>query len=229
MTDARETVHEAATLLPWYLNGTLAPAESRAVEDHLATCVGCREEAERGRALRGVVAATVDARPAPPSNLFALVLSRIEHSKAASARVASVKTPWWGRVAAGVFEFVPARLAPAAALVVIILQFGALAVLGTMTYRAPRHPEVITQSGPDGRRPSAGTVRLRIAFDDKAPEREIRGLLQRLDARIVDGPTAAGFYIVEAPATTAAGRAIDDLRGRTDLIRYAEELPPGSP
>jgi anti-sigma factor RsiW len=37
------TCQEAALQLPWWLNGSLEPAERREVKDHLASCASCRE------------------------------------------------------------------------------------------------------------------------------------------------------------------------------------------
>ena len=37
-------LHPTATLLPWYLTGTLKESERQAVDEHLASCVDCRAE-----------------------------------------------------------------------------------------------------------------------------------------------------------------------------------------
>ncbi len=44
----------ARELLPWYLNGTLEPADAAAVEKHLEGCPGCRDELEATRAAAAV-------------------------------------------------------------------------------------------------------------------------------------------------------------------------------
>jgi anti-sigma factor RsiW len=212
-----------ATLLPWYLNGTLTPAETGEVERHLATCASCRAEVEAWRRLRPAVDAAVASRPAPPADLFARVRARIGSEAPAAARPTAA-TPWWERAAAAVFELLPPRLAPAMALAVIVVQLGALAAVGTVAYRA-QQALVVTQSGPEGRRPPApGAVHLRVAFQESAPEGEIRALLQRLEAAIVDGPSSAGFYIVETPAT-AGGRPAADALGASPLVRFVERVP----
>src|SRR5690348_8519964 len=67
----------AADLLPWYVNGTLHPAEFAQVERHVATCIACKQdlaalselqqlyEAERAHS-RSVLSSLAHA-PAPPS------------------------------------------------------------------------------------------------------------------------------------------------------------------
>ena len=46
-----KTIH-TDDLLPWYVNGTLAPEELRQVEAHLGTCAHCREEVALLKGLR---------------------------------------------------------------------------------------------------------------------------------------------------------------------------------
>jgi Putative zinc-finger len=226
MSERPDAIHEAATLIPWYLSGTLGPDESRAVEQHLTGCASCREKVGEWRRLRPALERAIEARPAPARDLFASVISRIDASARAPVQRALAGASWWERIATAVFGVLPPRLAPAAALAVIVLQFGALAVVGTVAYQAMRGPIVTTQSGPEGRRPlRPGMVRLRVAFQDNAPGAEIRGLLQRLDARIIDGPSAAGFYIIETPATVDGRPAADVFQSGVGIIRFAEPLP----
>lgn len=227
MSEPRDAVHETASLLPWYLSGTLGPREARAVEQHLAGCAACRDEVEHLRRLRTALASTVESRPAPARDLFASVRSRIEADAPASALSTVPEASWWERLAAAIFGILPPRLAPAMALAVIVLQLGALAVVGTIAQQALRGPGVSTQSGPDDRRPlPAGTVRLRVAFRDSAPAAEIRALLQRLEARVTDGPSAAGLYIVEAPATVAGRPVMETLQERPELIGFVDKVSP---
>jgi hypothetical protein len=219
--------HEVATLLPWYLNGTLSPAEAGEVERHLAGCASCRAEMEEWRRLRPALDSAVASRPLPPADLFAAVRRRIEADSSAPVRRATPEAPWWERLAAAVFGVLPPRLAPAAALAVIVLQFGALAVVGTIAQQALRGPSVTTQSDSVEQRPlPEGMARLRVAFRPDPPEGEIRALLQRLEARVADGPSAAGFYIVEAPATIGDRPVTDLLQEQAALIGLVERISP---
>ena len=216
--------HPEAALLPWYLSGTLDAEEAQAVERHLAGCAECRRARDEWLRLRTALGRVVESRPGPPPTLFASVLARIDAAERAPARAAAARGPWWERAAAAVFGMLPPRLAPAAALAVIVLQLGLLAGLGTVAYRTIGGPVAVTQSAPEGGRPPLrGAVRLRVAFEDGATARAGRVMLQRLEARIVAGPSAAGFYTVEAPASVEGRPAADVLRSYPAVVRFVEE------
>jgi anti-sigma factor RsiW len=220
---ADQTPHAEAALLPWYLSGTLEAGDARAVERHLEACAACRAEREQWTRLRAALATEVESRPAPPPGLFAAVQSRIAGQARAAAGVARRAEPWWERWAAAIFDLLPPRLAPATALAVIVLELGLLAGAGVLVYRATHGPAV-TLSGPEtGPPPVAGAVRLRVAFRENATAGEIGALLQRLDARIVGGPSAAGFYLVEAPPSVEGGASIETLE-RSGLTRFVERV-----
>ncbi len=220
---ADETPHPEAALLPWFLSGTLEAGEARAVERHLEACAACRAERDEWARLRTALATEAESRPAPPPELYAAVQSRIAGEARGAAGVARRAEPWWERWAAAAFGLLPPRLAPAAALAVIALQLGLLTGAGVLVYRATHGPAV-TLSGPEtGLRPVPGAVRLRVAFRESATAGEIGALLQRLDARIVGGPSAAGFYLVEAPATVEGRTPIEALE-RSGLTRFVERV-----
>jgi hypothetical protein len=70
-------------LLPWYVNGTLAATERAAVEDHLAACPLCRQEAESCRRIGAMVRAVEEVAPSPHPVQLARLMSRVEQAEAA--------------------------------------------------------------------------------------------------------------------------------------------------
>jgi hypothetical protein len=75
-TEATETPCEQATLaLPWLLNGSLEPAERRAVREHLLRCPQCRAEVARTREALALFTA-VAATPAEPKRAAIAAASR---------------------------------------------------------------------------------------------------------------------------------------------------------
>lgn len=223
MVDEREP-HETATLLPWYLNGTLTAQESRLVEGHVASCGACARELASLRRLRPALAAAIDSHPGPSPDLFSRIKARIETRK-----VLAVSSPvtgrWWERLGERVFGLMPPRLAPALAVGLIVVQFGALAVMGRILYRSAEGPIYTPAAGPEAVKPAAGQgVRFRVAFHENAKERDIRAALGHADARIVEGPTAAGFYIIEAPAAGDPQRFAAALQRPPAVVRFVEPL-----
>lgn len=73
-----------ADLLPAYLNGTLPSWEERSVDEHLATCAGCREELASWEATRQAVVIAHDRAPAPSMRVLDGALARIEREEAPS-------------------------------------------------------------------------------------------------------------------------------------------------
>jgi anti-sigma factor RsiW len=188
--------------MPWLLNGTLKPAERRKLEAHLHDCAACRAELERQRQL-----ATLywEAAPAAPEGDASAALARL------AARLDAEAAP-------------PARRsAPAVGWrIVAVLQFCVIAALA-WTVLALRPDATEPDRQPAAYRglaasasPASGDAV--VFFAAEAAEIEIRRTLQRAGARIIDGPTAAGAYVLrfERDANEAALAA---LRRDRNVIR----------
>src|SRR5262245_58983946 len=85
--DARsERLHRRAwDLLPWYVNGTLAAGDRRAVEEPLAGCAACQDEAARCRETEAAVLAAGEVAPSPHPARLARLMERIEQAEADEA------------------------------------------------------------------------------------------------------------------------------------------------
>ncbi len=190
---------ECEKLLPWYVTGQLDPVDRAQVEAHLGNCVDCQAELVSERELRAQVAnLPLDNGPGwmemrrrrdvtPPMSAAAL------RSKAAIWRVLS-RPGGMGWIAA----------AQAAALVLI-----ATTVLPPLSRPAPYHTL--------GSVPTAATGNVIVIFRPDASERALRRTLNASGARLVDGPTAAGAYVLHVPAAARA-LAMQKLRGQHDVV-----------
>jgi hypothetical protein len=75
------------------------------------------------------------------------------------------------------------------------------------------------------------TARINAAFQEKATEKAIRELLASLKANIAHGPSTLGIYIITVPVAegqteqAAVENAVERLRSRPDLVRFAEAQP----
>lgn len=222
--------HEMALLLPWYVNGTLGQEERRSVEDHVAACALCSEELVTLLKVQSVVRRELADAPDPSAALWQRVKGRMVTPPATADRSTATTAKPHGRTA---WAWLGDLLAPAlrpgwalAALLLIALQ--ATLIVGLLA-RGPSRggPEYRTLTGPTiSGQPSGPRVRLRVAFVEQGPERAIRAVLGELKATIIDGPSAAGFYLIDVAldggAVKTPGEALRALRGRSEVIRFAE-------
>jgi hypothetical protein len=212
-------VHQEAALLPWYANGTLSESDRRLVDQHLAGCSTCRAELEDLTRLTSALTALYSTQPGPSPDTSRNVRESI-------AREASVRHPEPGGQRSRLDRvdewfrslFVP-RWVPTLAATLLLAQIG---LIMWISMPGP-HPEQITT-----RSLGMQQARIIVAFQNTATDEQIRGLLQSIHGRIIDGPTADGRYIVEAPAadTSVVQHKLDLLRGRQDLVRSADPTAP---
>ena len=81
---------------------------------------------------------------------------------------------------------------------------------------------------PAGGERRAGVV-LQVTFAPDATEQEIRELLQAIDGSLDGGPGALGVYAVrlvgvESHDAATIERALQTLRGRSDIVTHAEPM-----
>jgi hypothetical protein len=115
----------------------------------------------------------------------------------------------------------PAGLRPGLRLI-IALQFCAIAALAWTTWTL--HPTAVVDAGPAyrGLAASAANGDAVVIFAADATADQVREALQRANARIVDGPSAAGAYVLRFEHGTAEA-AITSL-GRERAVVRVESL-----
>lgn len=223
-SNSQKAHDEVITLLPWYPNGTLTSGEMKTVEVHLAECEECRMDLKELREFRTAVGSAVDSRPAPSADLFSRVMARIRSYEAERSWARSFQPSWWERLSQWMFDLFPRRLAPAFALGIIVVQFVGLAVMSGVLYRTMTGQEYVTLTGLEVRETAGPAIRLRASFQEAAPERQIRSLLQKVEARITEGPSPEGFYIIEVPPKADVAKVLKTLNEEPAIVRYAERV-----
>jgi anti-sigma factor RsiW len=213
IVDLLSSPHRAAeALMPWLLNGTLRPAERRSLEDHLHECGACRAELERQRRLASLYCDVVPAEPEfDRSAAFERLSARLDAEAAPAPAKRRARPPFGWRFVAAL------QLCVIAALVwtVWLLRTDALDD-GTSAYRG-----LAASSAPA----SGDAI---VIFTAEATESEVRHALQRAHARIVDGPTAAGAYVLHFEhGTTEAALAV--LRSERSVYRVEPLTAAGAP
>ncbi len=195
-----DSYHPTAILLPFYLNGTLSDQERQEVDSHLAECQDCQNELEMMKEVHTEVKTYYAQLPQPSPNVFSRVRAKIEQ-EAAAERKASISLKDESKVSLGtklqkfLHSVFSTQWAPALAMSLILGQAGLLmwslsgGPIGT-------HGPVIERSVPPATIQPVPS-KLEIAFQSQTSEKEIRETLQNIYARIVDGPTLDGRYIIE--------------------------------
>ena len=217
--------HEAATLLlPWYVNGTLSPAETRQVERHLEGCPACRAELEQYRVLGEQVRAQPELTWQPPSGHFERLMADIDRLDTPAIPVGAKPSPWqrlmdWLRETPRPMRWTLAAESLALAMLVLVVWLpGRPAVEpGFETLSS-----VTTSTRPTG-------PRLRVEFDPMLRIADLQSLLQVLNGQIVAGPSALGIYTVALDAEERPKAALDHaltvLRAHRQVL-LAEPLQP---
>jgi anti-sigma factor RsiW len=206
--------HQAQTLLPWYANGSLEADEAAAVEAHLADCADCRVEFALERAL----AARVADLPADVEQGWAKLRGRVR----AKPAWRPAWTPSWPPAPAGAAAALLAR--PVAIGWALAAQAAALAAavcLGLAWQAAwqARQPERAPQPlyHALGAAPASGRGDLVVVFKPTASLEAFRAALDASGARLVDGPTSTGAYVLQSPADDH-GQALALLRADGQVL-----------
>ena len=213
---ASQTHDEAQKKLPWLVNGRLTEEERRAVEDHVHTCPDCQATVRELREMRHTVQTmfAIAVRPSPWR--WQRVLQRI----------ASPETPLQNGG-----PLVPAHAGRWRPWMHICMGFVLGVILTGLMAIAFRNRSTTvyrTLSGPQAEQAEMRRLTLRIAFQPDATAAEIRNLLRTVHARIVDGPSATGWYTVVVQDVDARVRESlpDRLRAHRAIVHRVLVIRP---
>jgi hypothetical protein len=209
-------VHPEVELLPWYANGTLGEADRQRVAQHLDSCRDCTRELEDLTGIRRTLAELSRHEAAPSERLARSVMARV----AAESRqvLPDRDTSWTAALDRWFRSLLMPQWVPTLAALLLVAQMG---LLVWVTMPQGERNEISTRSV--SMPPQA--PRIAVRFQATATEETIRSLLQRLHARIVDGPTADGAFTVSlSSGDPAASLAL--LREQRDVVRSAEMVDP---
>ncbi|CAN7233075.1 zf-HC2 domain-containing protein [Phenylobacterium sp. LjRoot219] len=177
-----EPEHRNAQLhLPWYATGRLDAAEQARVAMHVAGCAACQADL----ALEGALA---DQELEPPAVSADAGWARLK------SRLDRERRPTLAPAAAAGRRTIPALFGDWRGWA-IAAQFALIVLLTILLTRAPPASDYQTLGRPQ---PSPGGDLL-VMFKPDTPERTIRALLGDARARVVDGPTVTGAYVLQIP------------------------------
>jgi len=167
-----QTIHDRIEeLLPWYVNATLTAEETGEVDAHLGQCQACRDSL----AVEEALARQVKMLP---------LGAHLEETPAAPRFPARAQPFWHRRVGIGWALASPLLAASLAAIAVLGLRPGAPSLGQAGPYVA-----LSAASSP-------GQGNLLVKLQPDASENQVRDLLQKVGARVVDGPTVADAWVL---------------------------------
>jgi len=186
-------------LLPWYVAAQLDADDQALVEAHLHDCAQCRTALEREKRLKAAIAGLPIGAD--------LGWEKSQRHLAPAQRVERLSRPRR--------TFTWPVLAAAAAMPAVLL-CGAVLLFRPATQQA----DYRTLGAPAAR----GSGNILVIFRPDTPERELRFTIERAGARLVDGPTAAGAYVLDV-AWARRDAALADLRTRRSIM-LAQPIEP---
>jgi hypothetical protein len=207
---------ELKSLIPWYVNSTLAEVERGRLEAHLELCGVCRRDLELERALYSRINAAPDVEymPAPSLKKLNLRLDALQNPTG----IAEEETP----VVRGRSKGTPWKLLAVASLTAFAL---ALGVLAFGDHRPAAARTYYTVTTPAARVPDAV---IRAVFVPSITLVELQKLLDEAQLRIVAGPSEAGVYSLALTSARPVAASLAALR-RHDSVRFAEGTQPATP
>jgi hypothetical protein len=188
---------QTQTLLPWYVNGTLAADEAAMVRSHLAECADCRAELKLEQTLGREVAEL----PFDAEQGWSDLRDRVEQSE--RRRQA---TPARSRFLRRAVPIGWALAAQAASLALFI----GLAIFAAQPSRLSSYRTL-------GSAPQSSAANMVVIFRPTTTEQALRTSLLQSDARVVDGPTVSGAYVLHV-ASAERATALGRLRADANVV-----------
>jgi len=208
--------YDAAALkemIPLYINGRLSDSERAAFEAALASDPALKQELAEFEEIAALYPDIEEEIPFPSSDrVFSRVMDNIDaqEKKAASPDGPGVLFEKLADLIRTTF-FSP-RVAWAVAAVQLVLL---VTLVGTM----PDTQDFETLSS--GGATTATVLKINIVFEEDAMEKDIRALLNQLDAGIVAGPMANGLYVIEIAQSPSPDDVLKVLLD-SKFVRLAE-------
>jgi hypothetical protein len=199
---------EVGLLLPWYVTGRLDDPERARVETHLATCAQCQAELRFERKLETEVAEL----PVELERGWAEMRNHIAASAPARGKVRGRGDRQFAkRQAVWMWRAIAAQM-------LLLLMLGGFTLFHS--FGGPRYRTLGSAQAP-------AVANVAVMFRPETTVQDLRHVLNAVDGRLVDGPTASGAYLLHVPGKGRAA-ALAHLRLQTE-VALAEPIDGGPP
>lgn len=188
-------------LLPWLLVDALSASELERVHRHLEGCQQCQADLAWQRRLLQAGEPSLLAEP-DVERAFAAISTRLEPTTRPTTRRLA-----WPSLHGG---WLPWALGA---------QSLVIALLALALWRPSYDPAPYQTLGP----PATSSGKVIVTFSEATTEAELRRILRGSNARIIDGPTLSGSYVLNAADTSVTLAALR----REHAVTLAEPLLTG--
>jgi hypothetical protein len=197
----RPSEHEAVQqLLPWHVTGTLSAQEAARVESHLGECAECRDDLVAERSLARDVALL----PLDVEDGWSGMATRM-----GAAHKTADRFGWLPR-----WRDVPTAWAMSGAIAASLV----VAVVVSEPRRSSAPEQTFHTLGSPAAAASGQAI---VLFRPDTSAQQIGAILSAQGAKVIDGPTTAGAYVLRFDHNAAS--AIEALR-RSNQVVLAEPL-----
>jgi anti-sigma factor RsiW len=210
-------VHPEVELLPWYATGTLGEDDRQRVARHLESCRDCSHELEDFTHIRQTLTELSREEAEPSPRVYRSVMARVA-ADVIRQNPANAQTSWAAEMDRWFRSLLMPPWVPTLAAIMLAAQMGLL-----IWVTLPPEDQSQVSSRSVGMPTQA--ARIAVRFQPSATEAGIRSLLERVHARIVDGPTAEGMFTISVGVGDPAA-ALAQLREQHDVIRSADPVQP---
>lgn len=193
-------------LLPWYVNETLDAAQRRLVDTHVAGCANCRAALALEHRMAESMRTPQDNVEVSPHAAWQKLQAQLDAEPRTVAKQSR--------------KFLRSGFWPVATNVALVAQAAAIAVLGFALYRVYERPAPLYQTlltADETLRLNGALVR--IAFDSKMDAETVLALAERVNGRIVGGPTANNVYTLAFATQQVAQTPEADVQDQIDWLR----------
>lgn len=198
-------------MIPMYLNGRLSASEKEELEKAMVTNPELKHELMEFSEIIGTYQ-DIEEEISPPSDmLYAKILQNIRSNrKKQSRKKEGYRIQVW--------EFLKTLFSsPKVSWTVVAVQLMIILALivftpGEKVFRTLTSEYPVQGEG----------IRINVLFEEDAKEREVRDLLSKAKANIVNGPTPNGLYIVEIKNNRDIDMVIQNLKS-SDIVLFAEK------
>jgi hypothetical protein len=205
----KDNIDTFIEMIPLYLNDQLDSDQKIFFEGRLEQDRQLEKEVEEYSMLKQSYSHLSTTLPSPSPDVFSRIMENIEHGQ--EKRVAQESI--FNKISEYIKNFLstPKLAWSVAAVQMAVILFFVFSFPGEIKFQTLSTNEVQLKTG----------IKINIVFHDMAVEKQIRDLLNDLNANIISGPSKTGLYIILIKDTPNKANVLNILKNSA-LVKFAQ-------